>query len=403
MTEASRKGTKKIAVIVLAVSGITALAQVYAPLYTAPPVPVAAPAVPTTLDAQQLDQLLAPIALYPDPLLSQILAASTYPQDVSAAEQWLQYFPNPTEDNINAQPWDSSVKALVHYPTVLEMLNSQPDWIAALGQAFATQPQDVMNSVQRLRAKAVAAGTLVNTPQQDIVNDGGMIEILPAAPQTIYVPEYDPDIVYAPPAGYTEPWITFGVGFVVGPWFDLDCDWHHYRFERGVRFDRDWRHPDFDHVQEWRHNPGRPIPHPRIIPDRPHGIVPGRGWDHPTRPPGIFHPGEREPQDHHVPERPVNGIPAHNEPPPHVAVPTPHPVRPEPMPRPVQRPIAPQAPPVRERPVQGLPHSEPAPHQQAPQQPARNAPSASPPPAFHGGGGGAGIQGARGGGSMGHR
>src|SRR5205823_5415947 len=163
--------------------------------------------------------------------------------------------------------WDASVKALVHYPSILEMLNSQPDWTAALGQAFVDQPQDVMNTVQRLRAKAIAARTLVSTPQQQIVNDNGMIEIVPVAPDTIYVPEYDPDIIYAPPANYNQPWITFGVGFVVGPWLNLGWDWHHHRFDRGVFWDHGWRRPDFDHIHEWRHNPGRPIPHPRLIPN----------------------------------------------------------------------------------------------------------------------------------------
>jgi hypothetical protein len=401
MNPASRKRAKGIAAIVLAGATLSALAQIYPQGYSAPPVPVAAPQqAPATLDAEQLDQLIAPIALYPDPLLSQILAASTYPQDVAAAQQWLQYFPNPGEADIDAQPWDPSVKALVHYPTVLDMLNSQPDWIAALGQAFVVQPQDVMNSVQRLRAKAVAAGTLANTPQQTIVNDGGMIEILPAEQQQIYVPEYDPDIAYAPPPDYNQPCITFGVGFSVGPWLDLDWDWHQHRFWRGVRWDRDWRHPDFGHGGAWQHNPGRPVPHPRIIPDRPHGIVPGRGWDHPT-PPGVFHPGDRPPE-HSVPERPVNGIPGRV--PPHTVEPTPRPVHPEPMPRPIPRPVAPVSPPVRERPVQGLPHPEPVQHEPPREQPApvRSAPAA-PAPAFHGGGGGAAIQGARGGASMGHR
>jgi hypothetical protein len=427
------KTSAVLAAVVLA-CGITARGQ----NYITPPAPAYVPeGQPELLAPQQLDQIVAPIALYPDPLLSQVLAAATYPQDVAAAQQWLQYFPNPVEEDIDAQPWDPSVKALVHYPSVMDMLASQPDWTAALGQAFATQPGAVMDAVQRLRAQAQAAGTLVSTPQQQVINDNGMIEILPAEPEVIYVPEYDPVVVYAPPRGVHQPWITFESGFVVGPWLDLDWDWHHRRFEQGVRWDRDWRHPDVDHVREWRHNPERPIPRPREIPDRPHGVAPGRGWEHPSPPPGAFHPGAPERPEQHptprAPQRPVNGLPSRTQQPPHpVEQPTPRPEpRPVPRPRPVQHPTEPTPPPTRERPVQGLPPRQsptptpappprPAPPVQHPVErpssppPARGAPSPSPspapsrspsapPPAFHSDGGGADVHAARGSGSAGHR
>src|ERR1700743_462434 len=108
--------------LILAVGGVLATAgmsigQTYSPVYApAPPVAPVPQAVYYTMSAEQIDQLLGPIALYPDPLLSEVLAAATYPQDITAAEQWLQSFPTPTEDDINAQPWDPSIKALVHYP-----------------------------------------------------------------------------------------------------------------------------------------------------------------------------------------------------------------------------------------------------------------------------------------------
>ncbi len=131
-------------------SGYAAAPQGYAPGAA----PVYQAAQPALLNNQQLDQVLGPIALYPDPLLSQVLAAATYPQDIGSAAQWLQYSTARSEYDINGEARDPSVKALVHYPSVVNMLASQPGWTATLGAAFATQPQDVMNSIQRLRVEA---------------------------------------------------------------------------------------------------------------------------------------------------------------------------------------------------------------------------------------------------------
>jgi hypothetical protein len=407
-----------LALLAMSVAGSVAGAQTYyTPGYTAPPAPAyGAPAAPA-LTADQLDQLLGPIALYPDPLLTEILAASTYPQDIAAAQQWLQYFPTPSEDDINGQPWDPSVKAIVHYPTVLSMMASQPDWTAALGSAFANQPQDVMNSVQRLRAQAQAAGTLVNTDQQQIVSDDGSIEILPAQPDVIYVPEYDPTVVYVAHPGVFQPWITFGAPCGVGIWLDLSWDWHLHHVNEGVRWGHDWHHPVFDHPHEWHHNPARPIPPVRFVPRVAHGVEPhpeNRGWDN-GHPGGAFDPRlQGRPPEHpapRAPERPVTGIPEHREPAPRVVEPI-HPVEPvrpiEPV-RPVEehgdRVAAPVAPPaIHERPVVGIPHPAPEPiGRPAPApihyEPIRSAPSA---PAFHSSGG-ASIQSSRGNASMGHR
>jgi hypothetical protein len=363
----------------------------------APPVTGAEIGPSAAYDASQLDQMLGPIALYPDPLLSEILAAATYPQDVAAAGQLLQYDPTPAEADIDAQSWDPSVKALAHYPQVVQMMAGQMDWTEALGTAFANQPQDVMDSVQRLRAAAVAARTLATTAQQEVVNDNGVIEILPAQPSVIYVPEYDPGVVYSTPA-YAGTWITFGDPCATGLWLDLDWDWRAHRINRGVRWDRDWHHPDLRQVQVWQHDRRRPIPAPqhRFVPPRNNDV--GRGRVDTRRAPGVFNPGlpaRTPPGPARVPERPVTGLPKIPErPAPAPRVPE-RPVEPRPVPVTPRRPIEPRvAPQPVERPVVGLPQRvAPTPPRVEPVRPVepRIAPTPAPPPraapAFHPGGG----------------
>ena len=158
----------------------------------------------TAYTPEQLDQLLAPIGLYPDPLIALILPASTAPSDISLAAQYVASGGNPS--GIDAQPWDPSVRGLAHYPDVLKWMNDNLDWTRALGAAFAMQPADVMQSIQQLRAKAKAAGTLVDTPQQQVDMEGDDIRVIPAQQDTMYVPEYDPDMVYGDaPEGYAGP------------------------------------------------------------------------------------------------------------------------------------------------------------------------------------------------------
>jgi len=140
--------------------------------------------------ADELDNLLAPVALYPDPLLAQILIAATFPDQIDEAAQFCRNDPDPGD--IDVQVWDVSVKALAHYPTVLNKLASHLDWAAALGEAYVTQPDDVMDSIQRLRQEAMDAGNLVDTPEQEVIVDGDDIEIWPAQDEYIYVPMYDP-------------------------------------------------------------------------------------------------------------------------------------------------------------------------------------------------------------------
>ena len=185
--------------VALAMSMVLALP----PAWLVIPVPaLAQESAPTTYNAEQLDALLAPIALYPDALLTQVLMASTFPIEIVEAERWLQQPGNAQLQGdaltaaLASQSWDPSVKSLVPFPQVLSMLNGNLSWTQQVGYAFATQQADVMNSVQRLRAQAEQAGTLQSTAQQTVSTDQGAIVIQPASPQVVYVPVYNPSVVY---------------------------------------------------------------------------------------------------------------------------------------------------------------------------------------------------------------
>ncbi len=176
----------------------------------------------------QLDNLLAPVALYPDPLLAQVLVAATFPDQIDEAARFVRANADPAA--IDGQAWDVSVKAVSHYPDVLSMMADSLDWTSALGQAYVAQPDDVMASVQRLRHQARAAGNLETGPDQEVVDDGGNIEIWPAQPQVIYVPVYDPDVVYFGNGGVLGNGIvTFGAACPIGAWLNRDFDWRHRR------------------------------------------------------------------------------------------------------------------------------------------------------------------------------
>jgi hypothetical protein len=190
------------------------------------------PAAPQTAQQQvwspqQLDDLVAPIALYPDPLLGQVLAASTYPLEIVEAEQWLRGNSGLTGtalmDAAKQQNWDASVQALVAFPEVLARLNQDVRWTTDLGNAFLAQQADVMYSVQRMRASAQARGRLSSSPQETVTtqtdNGQSAIQIQPANPQVIYVPQYDPMYVWGPPAyGYYPAlyYPSFGFGYWPG-------------------------------------------------------------------------------------------------------------------------------------------------------------------------------------------
>jgi len=196
-----------------------------------------APEAPVTaLTPDQLNDLVAPIALYPDSLLAQVLAASTYPLEIVEAQQWVQQsrgLQGPQLlDAAKQQSWDPSVQALVAFPSVLTLLNRDIRWTTDLGNAFLAQQADVMNAVQTMRGRARDNGRLVSTPQQSVTvaTDQGQsaIEIQPANPQIIYVPTYSPSYVWGPPAlggypalGYpdTGSGFSFNPGVLIGALF----------------------------------------------------------------------------------------------------------------------------------------------------------------------------------------
>lgn len=197
-----------------------------------PPPQGQAPPPAPPLSQEQLQNLVAPIALYPDTLLSEILAASTYPIEVVEAQQWLQQHRNVTGqalmDAAKQQNWDPSVQALVAFPDVLARLNQDIRWTTDLGNAFLAQQADVMNAVQQLRAKAQANGKLQSTPQETVTtqtqNGQTAIEIQPPEPGVVYVPVYNPEWVWGPPVyGYYPPLYYPGVdvGFSFLPGIDL--------------------------------------------------------------------------------------------------------------------------------------------------------------------------------------
>jgi len=159
-----------------------------------------APAPVQPLNAAQLEQLVAPIALYPDPLVAQVLAASTYPGQVADADHWreMQGYASPEQiaAAADAQNWDPSVKGLTAFPRVLAQMDRNLQWTSALGNAYYNQPQDVLEAVQVMRGRARTAGTLQSTPEQAVNYDQGYIQLMPVNPQVVYVPTYNPWTVY---------------------------------------------------------------------------------------------------------------------------------------------------------------------------------------------------------------
>ncbi|MGO9589650.1 MAG: DUF3300 domain-containing protein [Candidatus Acidiferrales bacterium] len=200
---------------------------------------------------EQLQQLVAPIALYPDSLVAQILAASTFPEQVVEADRWVQAHPDLKGDDlakaVDQQPWDPSVKALTAFPSVLGNMDKNLSWTSSLGDAYYNQQQDVTDAVQVMRQRAQAAGDLKNTPQQVVTAQGSTIVIEPASPDVVYVPAYDPWIVYGDPLlpwpgwyeypgiWYGGPYLSFGFGFPIGfyagfgwGWGSWGFDWYHH-------------------------------------------------------------------------------------------------------------------------------------------------------------------------------
>ncbi|HEX9144434.1 MAG TPA: DUF3300 domain-containing protein [Candidatus Binatia bacterium] len=235
--------------------------------------------------AEELDQILAPIALYPDPLISQVLLASTYPLEIVLADRFAQQNKDLKGDALTkaleAQSWDPSVKSLVNFPLVLKMMSEKLEWTLKLGDAFLEQQENVMDSIQRLRAEADAAGYLKSNQEQKVISEEKIITIEPANPQVIYVPAYEPTVVYGvwpypayPPYYYYPPgyvwwspfWFAGGVG--LGPAWGYawgSCNWHRrhvwYNYHQNININNNinrnryaWRLPPGGQGS-WQHNP----------------------------------------------------------------------------------------------------------------------------------------------------
>ncbi len=224
-----------LATTLLASICATAMAQTSAPAAGASESHLVKPA--------ELEQLVAPIALFSDPLLAEVLMASTYPLEIVQAERWANAHKDLKGDELKAavakQPWDASIKSLVAAPSALEMMSTKLDWTQKLGDAVIAQQADVMDAIQRLRAKAEANNKLTSTPQQTVTitqdESKRVIAIAPTQPDTMYVPYYDPAVVYGdwpypdyPPyywpapgyiaAGVIASGIAFGAGYALGRW-----------------------------------------------------------------------------------------------------------------------------------------------------------------------------------------
>ncbi|MGZ3648296.1 MAG: DUF3300 domain-containing protein [Syntrophales bacterium] len=199
---------------------------------------------------QELDNLLAPIALYPDPLLAVMLPASTYPAEIADADAWFKR--GGTVSGIDGQSWAESVKAVAYYPNILKMVAGNLGWTADLGDAFLNQPEDVTRSIQRLRWEAREAGNLESNDKQQVIIDGDNIEIIPAQPDYMYVPQYDDSVVYDNSwAPGSPPFVTYGLGLAIGGWLSMDFDWRqHHVIYHG------WNRPGWvNHARPYVHVP----------------------------------------------------------------------------------------------------------------------------------------------------
>ncbi len=216
-----------------------------------PPPPPPMPVQGAQATPEQLQELVAPIALYPDSLVAQILAASIYPDQIVEADRWLQDHGNlkgaALAQAVDPQSWDPSVKALTAFPSVLANMDKNLSWTSSLGQAYVNQQADVMNAVQVMRQRAQAAGNLKSTPQERVYDNGPNIVIDPVAPDVVYLPQYDPWLVYGAPLApwpgwywypglyLTVPGIAFGLGFGIGFFGGFGWGWGHWGFDWGHR------------------------------------------------------------------------------------------------------------------------------------------------------------------------
>ena len=285
---------------------------------TQPPAGQQSPAQPQAkiYSLTDLEYLLSPVALYPDPLLTLILTASAFPLQIVQADRWLVDNADAARQGdfseVDSMTWDSSVQALTRFPDVVQMLSDHLDWTESLGTAFSAQAEDVANVIQLLRAKAESVGNLKSTPEQVVTSrdEGGsrVIYIAPANPERIYVPVYDSSVVFTDPLAGA---LIFGTGVLVGTTWNNRWGWNNRRWNQV------WINPPVWHPPppNWR-PPQRPGARPPGVwrPDRPGAGRPDRpGAGRPERP-GAGRPerpgaGRPERPDINRPERPGAGRP----------------------------------------------------------------------------------------------
>jgi uncharacterized membrane protein YgcG len=255
--------------------------------------PSSSEAVQVAQSPDELNQLVAPIALYPDALVAQIVAAASYPTEVVEAERWILQNSGLKGEELakaaDSQSWDPSVKALIQFPSVLATMDKNLSWTSALGEAYVNQPQNVLDAVQVMRQRAQQAGNLKSTPQEAVTTEGQTIVIQPAEPDVVYVPEYDPWDVYGEPLAFYPGWvggaffgpgIEFGLGVGVGVFGAFGWGWHHWG--------ADWhgREVEYNHNTYISHSPTF-INHNRPFGDHGHLDRGPAGHDHP----GFGYPG----------------------------------------------------------------------------------------------------------------
>ncbi|HEY1922591.1 MAG TPA: DUF3300 domain-containing protein, partial [Tepidisphaeraceae bacterium] len=247
-----------------------------------------------------LQELVAPIALYPDPILADLLPAATYPDQVQQAAQFIQFNPTPPDDLIGQQNWDPSVQALVHYPSILQYMAANPQWTESLGAAFVNQQPQVMQAIQDLRAQAMAEGNLATNQDEYVDDEGGFIYIRPAEDGVIFVPFYDPVLVY-----HEHSNIDYRYRYRDGAWLDHGFDWEHHDVYTG-----DWH-------RGWTGGPGGWHRNPDWAPEQQHWAHDDRrGPVHQVAPANYAKPRELQGRDFHA-------VPTRTESPNHGPVQTP--------------------------------------------------------------------------------
>jgi hypothetical protein len=286
------------------------------PVYTAPTpaaigegtanpaagMPAPPPSASPQRSAADLEQLAAPIALYPDSVIAVMLPAAVYPLEIVQAARFVRDTNNLAK--LDAQPWDENVKAVARIPTLIKKMDDEISWTSDLGQAFIDQPSELMDAIQTLRTKATSAGTLRTTEQQVVVVTNLVVErtyeqqvvyvtntvvqIQPANPQVIYVPQYSPTVVYVAPPDPMVPVVTFGVGLAIGAIIaNNHCDWGY-----GGCYHGHYPPPPPYYPPPYHPPPGAPRPPPA---GRPPGAPPPGSRPPANRPPGNGPPGNPPP------------------------------------------------------------------------------------------------------------